>query len=394
MGDSPLNILMVHPHDLRYDPWTIRILALAREVKKQGHHVRLCHLPRKEKPAHNPIRSLPETDIQIHDLQPRQQHIVPNTKLLYALAKECDILHLQKCFASVSLPLIWISRFLRKPLHYDWDDNETAISKLVEKRWLSRFQLASFERNLPHFASTISVSSHALKEKAIAYGFPSARIFHIPVGADTDRFHPRQVSKEILTEFGLSPEKITVLYVGQLEGASHAGHLIEAAPLIRSQNMDCQFLFAGGGEQLDGLLAQAQTSPARSVIHIAGYVPHELITQLVGAADICVACFDDSEATRAKSPLKLAEYLAAGKAIVASDVGEVPWMLRDCGILVEPNNPLALAEGILQYAHDEPKRRKDGEQARQRALELYTWPKSGETLLKAYAQSIKPIEQA
>ncbi|MDX9754266.1 MAG: glycosyltransferase family 4 protein [bacterium] len=382
-----MKILMVHPHDLWYDPWTIRILELARGVQRRGHQVQLCHMPRKEQPNHAPIRRPEDGDPPIHALQPRQQHVIPNSRLLATLAKECDLIHLQKSFASVSLPLLWIARRLNKPLHYDWDDHETAIARQVEPRFFARLQLAVYETWLPHFATTISYASQALKTRALRCGFPSERLYPIPVGADTERFHPALRDKSILAGYGLDPEAVTVLYLGQLEGAAHASRLVEAAPLVLERASKIQFLFAGGGEQLEALRQQAQTSPARDALKIAGYIPYEKVPGIVGAADICVACFDDDEASQAKSPLKIAEYLAAGKAIVASRVGEAPWMVEGCGEVVPPQNAAALADGILRYALDQEKRQRDGEKARQRALDYFTWERGTETLMHAYLQT-------
>ncbi len=379
-----MKILMVHPHDLWYDPWTVRILQFARELGKRGHSVKLCHLPRKEKPDHDPIRQTSGEDPPIYELKPRQVHLSHNFKLLYRLAKDCDILHLQKCFAAAALPLLWIARCLKKPIHYDWDDDETAIAKKVEVRRLLRFQLAVYEQYLPHFASTLTYSSQAIRQRAVESGFPEQCMWHLPVGADTERFIPGVGRGEDLLEFGLNPEKLTILYIGQMEGAAFADQLFEAAPIVLEKFPDTQFLFAGGGEQLESLRKQAECSEVGHALSIPGYVHSDRIPAIIDMADICVACFDESKATQSKSPLKIAEYMASGKPIVATRIGEVPWMLKDCGVTVEPGSSQALAQGILIYASDPEKRKIDSIHARQRALDLFTWGKNTDILLTAY----------
>lgn len=391
MVHPSLKILMVHPHDLWYDPWTIRIIELARGLQRRGHDVRLCHLPRKERPAHGPLRIHQPDDPPVYDLLPRQQHFIHNYRLLHRLAQDCDILHLQKCFAATALPMLWLSRQLGKPLHYDWDDNETAISRKVEKHFLSRWQLAAYERHLPHFAHTLTYSSQAIHDLALNLGFPEERMRHLPVGANVDRFKPQPPSSEVYTRFQLRPDFLTVLYMGQLEGAAHASHLVEAAPLVLQQAPNTQFLFVGGGEQLPALRRQAESSLVNSSLHVAGYVKADAIPSIVATANICVACFDDDDASRAKSPLKIAEYLASGKPIVASRVGDAPWMTEGCGISVQSGSPEALAQGILTYANDSQRRQRDGLTARQRALELFTWERGVETLLETYRLTTENI---
>ncbi len=60
-----------------------------------------------------------------------------------------------------------------------------------------------------------------------------------------------------------------------------------------------------------------------------GEVPHLDIPLYIAAADVTVACFEDNEQSRCKSPLKVVEYMASGKAIVASRMGEIQKMIGD-----------------------------------------------------------------
>lgn len=387
-----MNILMVHPHDLHHDPWTIRILALARELQKRGHSVQICHLPRRDRPIHAPLRLLQNGDPPLHFLKPRQQHFIYNARLIYRLAQSCDVIHLQKCFAAAALPVLWVARLLGKPLHYDWDDDETAIAHIVEKRRFSRWQLAMYESALPRFASTLTYASQAIRERALRLGFPEERMRHVPVGADTDRFTPEKRSKEILRDWNLDPAKLTILYIGQLEGAAHAHLLIQAAPYVLARFPDVQFLIVGGGEQEAALREEAAQSPARDAICMTGYVDSSRIPDIVGAADVCVACFEDNPASRAKSPLKIAEYLAGGKPIVASRVGDAPWMIEGCGLAVDPGDAQAIAKGVLAYAADPKARTIDGPKARQRALQYFTWERGADILLEAYQMAMSNEE--
>ncbi len=378
-----MKIVMVHPHDLWRDPWTIRILELARGLQTRGHQVSVCHMPRKE-PKHAPLRQPEPDDPPIFEFQPRQQHVMSNYKLLTDLCADCDVIHLQKCFPAVTLPVLWAARNLNKPIHYDWDDDETAISGLVEKRGLARLHLSAYESLLPHFANSLTYASQAIRERALALGFKSERMFHLPVGADLKRFHPSCGDPETIKQFGLNPDKPIILYVGQLEGAAHPHWLVDAAPLVLEQSPDAQILFVGGGEQLDDLKAHVNASPARKAICVGGYIEHDRVAGLVGSATVCVACFDDDRATRAKSPLKIAEYLAAGRAIVVSDVGDAPWMVKGCGVAVAPESVTALADGIIAYLNDPQKREDDGRRARQRAEQYFNWEHGANILQKTY----------
>lgn len=387
--DRPLSVLMVHPHDLWHDPWTIRPLELARRLRDRGHRVSLCHLPRRDAPDHAPLRQPAEGDPPVFEMKPRQQHFVHNIRLLRRLAAECDVIHLQKCFAAAALPALWVSRALGKPLHYDWDDNESALADIVEKRALSRAQIKAYEKRLPRFADTLTYSSEAIREAAGRLGFPAERMRKLPVGADLERFKPADgADRGVLREFGLDPNAFTALYIGQMEGAAHAHLLIEAAPMVRGQCPGAQFLLAGGGEQLESVRDLAERSPAAKAIALPGYLPQDRVPAVIAACDVCVACFEDNAASRAKSPLKIAEYLASGKPVVASDVGEAGWMIGDGGIAAAPGSAASLAEGIVEYARNPSRLAPDGRRARERALNLFNWERGAQTLEELYALAL------
>jgi glycosyltransferase involved in cell wall biosynthesis len=104
----------------------------------------------------------------------------------------------------------------------------------------------------------------------------------------------------------------------------------------------------------------------------------------IAAADVCVACFKDTEVSRCKSPLKIVEYLASGKPIVASNVGEIRKMVGGAGLLVEPGNFNSLAQGIIRLLADKELRNSLSLRARQRAELKYNWTYTAESLLSAY----------
>jgi len=111
----------------------------------------------------------------------------------------------------------------------------------------------------------------------------------------------------------------------------------------------------------------------------------------MAAADIAIACFEDNDITRCKSPLKIAEYMSCGKPIVASNVGEVNTMLGGAGVLTEPDNPEDLARGIIKLLGDEPLRKRLSVKARQRAEEIYNWENTARNLIKAYVLAVDKV---
>ena len=115
---------------------------------------------------------------------------------------------------------------------------------------------------------------------------------------------------------------------------------------------------------------------------LAKKIPIFAPTSSIHKGDIAVACFADSRQVKTKSPLKVVEYMAYGKAIVASDIGEIPFMVGDAAILTRAGDPKSLAEGIKQLSGKKI-RQKYEKKALQRA-KLFQWSSLAKKLEKIY----------
>ncbi len=388
-----MNILMLHPHDIYSDaePWTVRIVYIAKEFIKKGHNVKLVYFPLdwREK-----IRQ--ESSEGIVTVPFPRMHgpgiFISNIKKLYNLAEWADIIHFQKCFYHAAIPAI-IAAFIRnKPMHYDWDDWEVKIYEVSTQPSMLRNLIWSFlnilENTIPKIVDTVSVASMRLKIKCERLGLDKDRIFEAHVGADITRFHPSISGESIRQRYKI--EKPLILYLGQLHGGQYVELFIEAASkLVNDHRKDLSFMIVGDGYQAGELRKFAQKLNLNGKLIFTGAVSHELVPQYIAAADICVACFQENEVTMCKSPLKIVEYLASGKAIVASNVGEVPNMLGGAGILTNPGDVNSLVEGILKLLADENLKNNFEELARQRAEEEYNWTVTARNILNAYEKAIQ-----
>ena len=90
------------------------------------------------------------------------------------------------------------------------------------------------------------------------------------------------------------------------------------------------------------------------------------------------------------SPTKLFEYMAMGKAIVASRLGQIGEVLSDeeTALLVEPGNVPQLAEAIVRMANSAELRQRLGAAARMAAIERHTWKRNAQRVIDRY-QSLR-----
>ncbi|MBU1999079.1 MAG: glycosyltransferase family 4 protein [Candidatus Omnitrophota bacterium] len=389
-----LNILMIHPHDIysNQEPWTVRIVYIAKELIKKGHEVRLVYFPLDR----SAIRK--EEQYGGFFVIPLSRKFGPKILLanifrVACLARWSDIIHFQKCFYHAALPALIASFLFNKHVHYDWDDWELKIYNVSTEPGLLRnligFFLSFLENNIPRLADTVSVASERLKIRCLSLGVQECNIFQAPVGADIEKFNPRVSADTLRKKYNIN--SLLVLYLGQLHGGQYVELFIKAACelLRRCPGSNIRFMIVGDGYMRDELEKKTnQLGLVQSVI-FTGSIAHESVPEYLAAANICVASFEDNEVTKCKSPLKIVEYMAMGKAIVASKVGEVSKMLHKSAILVEPGNYIKLAEGIMTLIDNPSLMRELGIKSRERAENIYNWARTTNNILNAYNVSLR-----
>ncbi|MFH0782200.1 MAG: glycosyltransferase family 4 protein [Pseudomonadota bacterium] len=384
-----MKIVMVHPHDLYHDlePWTVRITYLAQELVRAGHEVKVVYHEYRSpdgKRAEVTDRSFPFETIPF---QRHPFHVFRNAGKLEKIAWWADIVHFQKCTNYAALPAVAAAFYQSRPLHYDWDDWEQAIYEQDNNNPIASWiYFQQMEKHLLKLADTVSVASSGLRELCEKLRFPKERTFFIPVGADLKVFQPSVSGEEVRQKYGW--RKKLVIYQGQISGANYVHLFIRAAKIILGKRQDVDFVIVGGGDKLANAQELAGSLGITAGLFFTDKVPHEMVPQFIAAADVAVACFEDNKQVRCKSPLKVKEYMASGKAIIASRVGDLPEMLGDCGKLVAPDSYLEIAAAIDALLDDDEERSRLGKKARERAEQYYSWRKSAETLVEAYHKAL------
>ncbi|MFH1367258.1 MAG: glycosyltransferase family 4 protein [Patescibacteria group bacterium] len=233
----------------------------------------------------------------------------------------------------------------------------------------------------PYFArlSGLIAVSEAAKEYISRYLPGDYRI--IPNGVDTERFSP---SVEPFPEYKNSQD-IKILFVGRMDPRKGFKFLLRAFPLIYQKITDIRLIVVGNGF-LRSFYHLSLPSVLRPRVDYRGFVSRADLPRYYASADIYC-----SPATMGESfGIVLLEAMASGKPVVASDIRGYNSLFQDGqeGYLVEKENPLVLAEKIIDLAGDRKKRESMGVAGRQSSLR-YDWKKVAKEIESFYYEVLK-----
>lgn len=187
---------------------------------------------------------------------------------------------------------------------------------------------------------------------------PADKYEVIPNGVDTERYYPRNNREDILERFGISPDQLVVGSVSRLVHMKRTRDLIATAPKVLEAYPNTHFLIVGDGPAAADLTEQVERLDLRDSFTFTGSVADT--ENIYPALDVFAQTSE-----REGFGLSLAEAMASGTAVIASNTGAVPELVRpdDNGLLYEVGDVEALTQGIYSLLIDSDKRQRFGMQA-------------------------------
>lgn len=205
-----------------------------------------------------------------------------------------------------------------------------------------------------------------------------------PDGVDIGMFDKicKEDVEEVWKMFSIRNKKV-VGYVGQLytrDIEKGAGDLIDAMENLG----DSVCIFVGGpASAIEMYKESVKTKGLENRVIFVGSVPPSNVPGYIKALDVCAMPFPwTKHYAYSMSPLKMFEYMASKKPIVATDLPTIREILNeDNAVLVKPSDPKALAEGIRRVLEDEEFAKKIAEKAYE-DVQQYSWEKRAGRILE------------
>jgi starch synthase len=234
-----------------------------------------------------------------------------------------------------------------------------------------------FRYNLETANCIICVSKQLKSHLVNNWRIPAQKIFVFPNGVDAEQFCPDLgARRQVRESLGINNNPL-ILFVGNFYEWHDVGTLLDSFPRILTDYPDAHLVLVGDGSLRKTMEQRSIDLGVSHAVHFTGLIPHADVPRYMATADIAVVPYPKMDQENWLSPLKLFEYMAAGRAIIASTVGQVVDIIRHekNGLLVPPSDASKMAEAIIRLLEDKDLRARLGQQARYDAVQDHSWEK-------------------
>jgi glycosyltransferase involved in cell wall biosynthesis len=236
------------------------------------------------------------------------------------------------------------------------------------RAFLSEF---SDEINLRLCSRALVISQGVIdKIRARSPKVAADKLILMPSGSNVDLFRPLDMDV-CRTSLGIDQESKCICFSGTLLKHQGVGVLVDAVPAIIARHPSAHFYILGEGPMKDPWIMRAAEQNLADVFHFVGEVDYEMMPVWLGAMNVCVAPFLPSAGLR--SPVKIFDYMACGKPVVASSIAGTTDIFADSGAvsLVPSGDSKMLANAINELLTNRGQAKEMGEKGRAFVVEKY-----------------------
>jgi glycosyltransferase involved in cell wall biosynthesis len=233
-----------------------------------------------------------------------------------------------------------------------------------------------------HLSDAIICPSNVTRDYIASLGLSRSLITVIPNGVSPSDFAPSPLPPRE----GRLP---VLLYIGTLADWQGLEVVIRALPRILEQRLvQLRIVGRGRSRQRKMLMKHIRKLGVEGSVLLQPAVPHHEVPALIAESDICLAPLglNDRNVTQGACPIKVLEYMASSRPLIASNMPIVRELVREDvdGLLFSPEDLEDLARKVLMLLNDVELSKRLADSATQRALTKFTWHESQKKLGKVY----------
>jgi len=242
--------------------------------------------------------------------------------------------------------------------------------------------LVFFERLSCRVADHVIATNQSYKAVQMErHGVPEERITIVRNGPDLDRL------QRVDPDPDLSQNAVTIIgYVGTMGFQDGIDYFLRAVRhlVYDLRRTDVFCVLVGKGDAWQSLRAYATELEIDKYVWFTGRISDEDLLRYLSAADICVDPDPSNPFNDRSTMIKMMEYMALGKPIVAFDLPEHRVTAQDAAVYARPNDELDFATKIAWLMDHPEERRERGSKGRKRVETTLAWPHQVNDLLEVY----------
>lgn len=260
--------------------------------------------------------------------------------------------------------------FVRKNIFYDLHDFPAG------KKWLYR-------RLFKKVKGVITTNRWKKEQLIKIFGLPENKILAWPNGVELEKFNIDISKEEARKKLNLPADKILIGYVGMLKTMNMEKGIDTAIEAMKLLPADAELVLVGGRqEDIEYYKNFTKDQGLKKRVIFAGWVKHELIPIYLKAFDVLIAPYPKTDHYNYyMCPMKVIEYMASGRPIVATNLVSIREILDGSdSVLVEPDKPEALAEGVNLVLNDKRLAEKISASAGEK-VKNFTWRSRAQAII-------------
>ena len=238
-----------------------------------------------------------------------------------------------------------------------------------------------------HLSDAIICPSNVTKAYIASLGLSRKLVTVIPNGVSPSDFSPSSLP-------GREGRVPVLLYIGTLADWQGLEVVIKALPRILEKGpVQLRIVGRGRSRQRKFLSKQIHKLGVEGSVLVEPARPHHEIPALIAESDICIAPLglNDRNVTQGACPIKVLEYMASSRPLIASNMPIVRELVREDvdALLFSPSDPEDLARQALTLLNDHDLSKRLADSASERALTKFTWHEAQKKLVKVYEKLLR-----
>ncbi|MCK4732801.1 MAG: glycosyltransferase family 4 protein [Methanophagales archaeon] len=182
-------------------------------------------------------------------------------------------------------------------------------------------------KNLKNADKVVTINEK-LKDFAIKMGSNPEETYVVRAGIDLERYDPNIDDSEIRKEYGIKEDDIVLFFMGWLYHFSGLKEVTVELSRIKKRKPMIKFLIVGAGDAFNDLQRIIEEHHLDNQVILTGKQPYERIPAFIASSDICLLPAYNNEIMRNIVPIKMYEYMAVGKPVIAT---KLPGIVKEFG---------------------------------------------------------------